>query len=441
MRGGQLLAASLVPTPYLTRGMIMTNVDTKPSNYSTFPSWPENNHEIPTWIYSNEQLFDREMEVFFGGNTWNYVGLECEVPEPNSFKRSWIGTTQVVVTRDAGNQIHVVENRCTHRGTPVCWKQRGDASSLVCPYHQWTFGLDGKLLGLPFIRGAFGKGGMPKDFDKSSHGLRAAKVVVRGGGIWASFGESPPPLEDYFGPEILSLYDRFLNGRPLKLLGSSRQILPNNWKLYHENLRDLYHAAILHTFLVTYGLYRADVEHLNDTPENGRHEYGKSIFSKKTRDQVNEAVHEMTLRREGQILNEMSMVEPEIEFDDGLTSNFNVFPSVHIQQHGNIFSMRHIIPKDVRSMELAWTQFGYADDSSELEMARLKQANLVGPAGYISAEDGEVLALIQTNVERHPDVLQPLEMGGRDINLPSDNMLNEDLLRSFYRFYRREMGL
>jgi anthranilate 1,2-dioxygenase large subunit len=412
------------------------------SNNPPSRTWPANAMaRVPAWIYSDKDLFEREMEKFFFGPTWSYVGLECEVPTPGSYKRSWIGTKQVVLTRDLDGSFNVVENRCAHRGTPVCWKTRGEAKQLTCPYHQWSYDLKGNLLGLPFLRGAMGKGGMPKDFDKKQHGMRKLKVASRGGAIWASFSDDPPPFETYCGPEIMKLYDRMLSGRPLKLLGYSRQILPINWKLYHENIRDPYHATILHSFFVTFGLFRADVDLHNDAPEGGRHELAKTLYSADTKNQKNEASAQMTNIIEGMQLRDMDVVRPIDEFNDGMLANFNVFPSIHIQQHANILSMRHMVPKSVNSMELTWTQLGYADDDAEMDTARAKQANLIGPAGLVSVEDGEVLALLQQNIEAHPDTIQIVEMGGREVNLPSDTMLNEDLLRAFYRFYRTEMDI
>src|SRR5262245_30753799 len=101
--------------------------------------WPECGiSRIPAWIYSDQELFDREMEMFHGGPTWSFVGLECEVPEKGSFRRAFIGTKPVLITRDKEGAVHVLENRCAHRGAPVCWAQKGKAEELTCAYHHWT---------------------------------------------------------------------------------------------------------------------------------------------------------------------------------------------------------------------------------------------------------------------------------------------------------------
>lgn len=396
---------------------------------------------IPNWVYTDPALFEREIAHFFHGRTWSYVGLECEVPEPGSFKRSWIGNRQVVMTRDLDGGINVIENRCAHRGTPVCWKAKGHAQDLVCPYHQWSYDLKGNLLGLPFFRGLNGKGGMPRDFNKADHGMRKLRVATRGGMVWASFADDGPDFETYCGPIILGLYDRVLSGKPLELLGYSRQKLKINWKLYAENTRDPYHATILHSFFITFGIMRADVRFDNDAPEDGRHVWIGTRFSPDNAKAVNDASKQLSNMKEGLTLRDPGVVTPVAEIDDGLIATFSILPSMVLQQHANVFSVRHVIPKSVNEIELCWTQFGYADDDPALRSARLKQANLVGPAGYVSLEDGEVLSLVQQNVQDNPDGVQVIEMGGRDVNLPSDTMLSEGILRAFYQFYRRELSL
>src|SRR3546814_12529925 len=91
---------------------------------------------------------------------------------------------------------------------------------------------------------------------------------------------------------------------------------------------------------------------------------------------------------------------------------FQVFPTILVQQYFNCLVVRHVIPKGVGAHELSWTYFGYADDDETINRLRLKQGNLVGPAGFVSLEDSEVLSLMQPVVESRPDSVQVLEMGG-----------------------------
>ena len=134
---------------------------------------------IPNWVYTDPAIFQKEMDVFFGGKTWNYVGLECEVPETGCFKRNWIGNRPVIMVRGENGDIHVLENRCAHRGAQICWQNTGKVADFTCPYHQWNYDLEGNLQGVPFRRGALGKGGMPRDFDPKQNGIRKLRSQSR----------------------------------------------------------------------------------------------------------------------------------------------------------------------------------------------------------------------------------------------------------------------
>ena len=95
---------------------------------------------------------------------------------------------------------------------------------------------------------------MPKDFKNSEHGLRKLRVTTRNGVIFASYSSEVEPIEEYLTPEILADFDAVFPGRKLKIHGYYRNELPCNWKMYHENLKDPYHATLLHSFLVVFGL-------------------------------------------------------------------------------------------------------------------------------------------------------------------------------------------
>lgn len=400
--------------------------------------WPPEGHtRIPAWIYSDADLFERELQRFFYGPCWNYVGLTCEVPEPGDFRRSWIGRKPVVVVRDRTGAIHVLENRCAHRGTPVCWQESGRADSLICPYHQWRYGLDGTLLSVPFQRGAGGQGGMAASFDKRQHGLRRLRVAVRGGSIWATFDPDAPAFEDYCGPELLGHIDRLLGRRPLRLIGYSRQLLPCNWKLYFENSRDTYHATLLHTFFIKFGLYRADSSRTSTSaPRDGRHLATYSTLA----GTPGEATGEITRLQNDLELQDRETVSQRYEFGDISICGLQLFPSAFLQQHANALAIRHIIPQSPTSVELSWTYYGYADDDAEMRRLRLKHANLTGPAGYVSMDDSEVLGMVQGAVGGYRDAVGVIEMGGTGVE-PQDTILTELTLRAFYKFYREQMGL
>ena len=108
--------------------------------------WPDDDLTlIPDWVYTDRNIYQREIERIFHGPTWNYVALEAEVPNPGDFIRSHVGPTPMVVARAADGSINVFENRCAHRAAEFCRELTGSVKAFVCPYHQWTYDLKGNL--------------------------------------------------------------------------------------------------------------------------------------------------------------------------------------------------------------------------------------------------------------------------------------------------------
>src|SRR5690349_6472531 len=160
-------------------------------------AWPGDLTETPDWVYTDDNIYQREIERIFHGPTWNYVALEAEIPNPGDFIRSNVGPTTVVVARCQNGSISVVENRCAHRAAEFCRELSGNANEFVCPYHQWTYDLKGSLIGIPFKRGVAGKGGMPKDFIPAEHGLRRLNVTTHRGVVFASYRDDMESFPDY----------------------------------------------------------------------------------------------------------------------------------------------------------------------------------------------------------------------------------------------------
>ena len=125
-----------------------------------------------------------EQERIFRGNAWTFLCLEAELPAPNTFRLSNLGDMPVVVTRDKDGAIHAFENRCAHRGSLLCLKERGEAKEIICVYHNWTYDLTGKLTGVAFRRGIAGKGGMPADCKPEEHAPRQLRIeMLRRAGV------------------------------------------------------------------------------------------------------------------------------------------------------------------------------------------------------------------------------------------------------------------
>lgn len=401
--------------------------------------WPVGDEaRVPYWVYTDPDLYALEQARIFSGPTWSYVALASEVPDVGSFKRTAIGERPVVVVRGADGTIRVVENRCAHRGVKFCQQDFGTTTEFLCPYHQWRYDLAGALTSVPYRRGLKGQGGMPKEFRLEDHSLKQLKVVERGGAVFASFAEAPPTFEDYLGPKMLGYFDRLFNGRPLEVLGYSRQRIPGNWKLMLENIKDPYHAGTLHVFFVTFGLFRADQPSRIEMDDTGMHAV---LVSQKGEQVANEVTSNL-----GQFQGDLRLADPRIldpvkEFAGPETVVMQtLWPNVILQQQTNSLSTRQIQPRGPGAFDFVWTHFTYADDTPEMKQRRLRQANLFGPAGLVSVDDGEVIEMAQQGLVGYPEAAAVVEMGGYSVD-DTQHQLTEAAIRKLYRHYRQVMGI
>jgi salicylate 5-hydroxylase large subunit len=400
--------------------------------------WPaEGIARVPYWAYSDPEIYAREQARIFCGPSWSYVALEAEIPNAGDWKRTFIGDKPVVVVRDGEGGLNVVENRCAHRGVQFCQRHLGNAPEIVCPYHQWTYDLKGNLIGVPFRRGVRKQGGMPADFDPREHGLRRLKVHARHGVVFASFADDVEPFQAYLGESILKLFDRVFDGRALSILGYSRQLIPANWKLMFENIKDPYHASLLHVFLVSFGLFRADSPSKVQMDATGRH---GALISWKGEEKKSDDHAEMRAFHEGFKLNDPQMLQPVREFSEYTVVMTTLWPNLIIQQQSNTLAMRQLVTRGPGEFELAWTFFGYASDDEEMRKRRLRQANLMGPSGFVSADDSEVMKFSQAGIAPYPEAAGVMEMGGRDWQ-DEPHIVTEATIRAFYDYYRKVMEL
>ena len=415
-----------------------------PKVFPIRPEWEskEASSRIPFSVYTDDQVYKRELERLFYHGHWCYVGLEAEVPNEGDFKRTVIGERSVIMVRAADGAINVVENVCAHRGMQFCRERHGNRKEFVCPYHQWNYKLNGDLQGVPFRRGVKqdGKvqGGMPKEFDTKEHGLTKLKVATRGGVVFASFDHEVESLEDYLGPDILGYFDRLFNGRQLKILGYNRQRIPGNWKLMQENIKDPYHPGLLHTWFVTYGLWRADNK--SQLVMDARHRHAAMISTRGTGGAKSEVTAGVTSFKESMEIQDKRLLDivPEEWWGGPTAVMMTVFPSVIFQQQVNSVSTRHIQPDGKGSFDFVWTHFGFEDDTPEMTERRLIQANLFGPAGFVSADDGEVIELSQQGFEQKPFHRAVAELGGHEVG-NTDHMVTETLIRGMYEYWRSVM--
>jgi salicylate 5-hydroxylase large subunit len=132
-------------------------------------------------------------------------------------------------------------------------------------------------------------------------------------------------------------------------------------------------------------------------------------------------------------------IVPEPWWDGPSAVMLTLFPSVVLQQQVNSVSTRHIQPDGHGAFDFVWTHFGFEDDTPEMQERRLRQANLFGPAGFVSADDGEVIELSQKAFESKPEHRTLAELGGREVG-ETEHMVTETLIRGMYEYWRKVMG-
>ena len=196
-------------------------------------------------LYNDPQLFEAEMDKIFY-RTWVWVAHESEVRNAGDFKTTSVGRRPVIVVRDKKGNINVLENRCRHRGATVCEKHKGNATGFTCPYHSWSYALDGKLRALPY------PDGYEDILDKSELPLTSLRVESYAGMVFATYNDDIEPLEDFLGgaKHWMDLFMKQGAGFGVKTLGEHKFRFPGNWKIQLENTTDAYHFPIVHkTFL------------------------------------------------------------------------------------------------------------------------------------------------------------------------------------------------
>ena len=246
-------------------------------------------------------------------------------------------------------------------------------------------------------------------------------------------------LAEYIGPAMRPYVDRIFH-KPVVYLGCTRQFSTSNWKLYLENVKDPYHASLLHLFHTTFNIFRVGMKaRVLADPAQGLH----SVVIAIAQDDLGaETYQKQNIRSYDDKfeLEDHSILRLIPEYDDISTNHIQpIFPQLVIQQIHNTLAARQLLPKGPDHFELIFHFFGYEDDTDELRNLRIKQANLVGPAGYISMEDTEATELVQRGIAGSEAMSSVLEMA-RSAPEEQNTLITENLIRRFWEGYRNLMG-
>ena len=218
------------------------------SRHESIADWLDQDrpgHTLPRELYVSEAAFQFDAHVMLK-SVWLYACTVAHVKQAGDYFVFELASNSIIVVRGRDRQVRAFWNSCRHRGSRICEQQRGRAPRLTCPYHQWTYGLDGTLLAAR---------SMAEDFDKADHGLVPVALENIGGLIFICMADDPPPIDRVKADiaDQIAIYDL----DKCKVAVQDEMLEHANWKLVMENNRECYHCDVGHPELVsvlgTYG--------------------------------------------------------------------------------------------------------------------------------------------------------------------------------------------
>lgn len=362
--------------------------------------------EVDRRIYSDPDIFEMEMEQIFG-RAWLFLCHETQIPEPGDFFSSVMGRDNVLVVRQKDGSVKAHLNTCAHRGNAVCRAEEGNAKSFLCTYHGWSYGIDGRLKGVPGFKNFY-----EDELVKADRGLPpVAQVASYKGFVFGTNDPTAPPLEDFLGPTgRLGLDLLACRGDMAVVPGIQKFVIDCNWKFALDNLFDWYHPQVTHASAFQPGVLdiaggsvgpsteKVDLAEV-DTQGGGGLEVPVTGITGTKFDQVvvlGEYGHAIGGPKAGSTgdvdPNPLWRTTPEAQEALGpvgltVAGHPSVFPSTWVTTTQQL-SLR--IPRTPTSTEIWW--FSFTDEQMDpafREVLVTIQTRIFGPAGLLEQDDGE----------------------------------------------------
>jgi phenylpropionate dioxygenase-like ring-hydroxylating dioxygenase large terminal subunit len=342
-------------------------------------------------IFSDPDVYKAEMEQIFA-RAWNFMCHESQIPEIGDFFMNRIGDDQVIVVRNRQKGISVLLNSCRHRGASVCRAEQGRAKTFMCPYHGWSYALDGALVGVPGLKDFY-----RNDLKKDELGLgQAAQVSCYKGFVFANMDPAAPPLEEYLGEVGRVGLDMVAERGDVEVVdGIQKNILDCNWKIAVDNLFDWYHPSVSHLSAVQTGFFPdlSSGDALRPMKQMVMlGEYGHAIGGPRTTHEELEEIR-TTRAQVRPTLAARAEDAPRLEKIMGRAGvrslgHPNIFPNVWITLDGSQLCLR--LPRGPQATELWWFTFvpKHAPDWLRTAIVQLT-SHMFGPAGLLEQDDGE----------------------------------------------------
>ncbi len=388
--------------------------------------------ELDRRMFSDANIFEQELVEIFG-RAWLFLCHESQIPNRGDFFESVMGRDNVLVVRQKDGSVKGLLNTCSHRGNAVCRAEEGNARSFLCTYHGWSYGIDGRLIGVPGHKSFYGP-----EFDKSAHGLReVAQLAIYCGFIFGTHDRNAPPLETYLGATgRLGISLLAARGDMVVIPGIQKFVIPCNWKFAVDNVFDWYHPQVTHasafhpevlpTPVQEGAEARARIDMTSVHTQSGEAlnvpvsditgtrfdqtvllgEYGHAIggpraFAAASRSTASEHAWRLEARAQ-QALGPIG-----IEVD----GHPSIFPTTWITTAQQL-SLR--IPRGPMQTEIWWFNFVDRNASESERRKQLRRGHILfGPAGLLEQDDGEnwSQSTIQTAGLASRKIRQLLTMG------------------------------
>lgn len=398
-------------------------------------------------LYSDPAIFEEELDKVFN-NTWVFVGHESEVPDAGSFKTSFVGRHPVILSRDRKKNLHVLLNRCRHRGATVCEHRKGKTKAFTCPYHGWGYALDGALRGLP----------KPEEYDgvidKSELPLESLRHESYQGLVFATFKDDIEPLEDFLGSakKWIDLFVKQGGGYPLQVLGEHRFNFPGNWKIQLENTTDAYHFPIVHkSFVSSLDDATQDIFDFLDgegTVEDLGNGHSVMVMIPELVDleaDLDQPIPErfeslaQALRDEG---HDEDHVKKLVRAAHGTGFNLNLFPNVSC----SMAFFRVLRPVSVDETEIHHVAIGGEGAPAVFNQKRMRlHEHFQGPMGFGTPDDGEAWERVQKGSMSGKDGWILVNRGMENLHTSPDGnvagaVCSETGMRAAYQYYKKMMS-
>ncbi|MDN5744677.1 MAG: aromatic ring-hydroxylating dioxygenase subunit alpha [Nocardioidaceae bacterium] len=398
--------------------------------------------------YTDPEIFAEEMERIFY-RTWVWVAHEGELPHKGSFKTTQVGQQPVIVTRDRKGTFHTLVNRCRHRGATVCDLPKGKANGFTCPYHNWSYALDGRLRGIPYPEGYEGV------VDKADFPLHRLRTESYLGMIWATFNEDAEPLEDFLGGALpwMEKFFKQSNGYPTKVTGIHKFRFKGNWKIQLENTTDGYHFPMVHkSWMASVDAETADMMSFMNDPEAVTHDLGNghaaAIMAPGNSDldiddgtplqsRFDHVIDE--LRESGEYSEEQ--IRRFVRSIHGAGFNLNIFPNVSM----SISFLRVLVPIAVDETEIWHISLGMEEGPECINRERLRiHEHFQGPFGFGSPDDSEGWERVQMGAVGQPNMPillnRGLERETEGDGYRTSHVTDETGMRGAYRMWKKLMS-